>query len=133
MGRRLAVRIYYEDTDSGGVVYHTNYLKYMERGRTEALRDMGFSQSRLIAEDDIVFAVAGLQVRYLMPAKLDDLLEVDTRLMRMKGARLVFKQSIYRGQDLLVEAEVTIATISSSGRARRLPKHIQACFAKELS
>ncbi|HID37772.1 MAG TPA: tol-pal system-associated acyl-CoA thioesterase [Ghiorsea sp.] len=120
----LDVRIYYEDTDAGGVVYHANYLKYMERGRTEALRDLGFEQRNLKQDEDMVFALTRTDIRYRRPAMLDDLLTVQSELMVAKGAKMVFKQSIYRGETLLVDADITLACINTSGRPKRIPKAI---------
>ena len=129
---RFKVRVYYEDTDSGGVVYHSNYLKYMERARTEALRSIGIEQSRLRLDHDVVFAVSALQVYYRHPAKLDDLLEVRTELREMRGARLQFRQCIYAQERLLVEADVSIASISAAGKVRRIPEPVRLHLHKEL-
>jgi len=122
----LDVRIYYEDTDHGGVVYHANYLKYMERARTEWLRDLGFEQRKLAAEEDVLFALTRADVRYLLPAKLDDLLHVKTQLIHAKGARLQFTQQIFRQQSakpaaLLIQADIYLACMGKAGKAKRIP------------
>ncbi len=117
----LDVRIYYEDTDAGGVVYHANYLRYMERARTEALRDLGFEQSDLVKDEDMVFALTRTDIRYRRPARLDDLLQVRSELLEAKGAKMVFKHMIYCGETLLVEADITLACISTQGRPKRIP------------
>lgn len=133
MKHQLDIRIYYEDTDCGGVVYHANYLKFMERARTEALRESGFEQGDLATQDDIVFALSRSDIRYLRPAVYDDLIRVETELVAAKGARLVFKQAIYRDKTLLVTADITIASISGEGKVKRMPEYIRTCLLKEIS
>jgi len=121
------VRIYYEDTDNGGIVYHTNYLKFMERARTEQFRSYGIEQDKLIKEDKIIFAVRSLNVDYLKPAHFNDMLEVSSRLSQVGKASLVFKQAISRSEDdtLLCEAEVKVACLSVDGlRPCAIPSHI---------
>lgn len=130
---QLDVRIYYEDTDCGGVVYHANYLKYMERARTEALRNCGFEQSEIAAQDDVIFALSQSDIRYLRPAIFDDLICVETQLIAIKGARIVFKQNICRNQDVLVTADITIATMSKDGKAKRIPEYIRTRLLKEIT
>ncbi len=130
---QLDVRIYYEDTDCGGVVYHANYLKFMERARTEALRSCGFEQGEIAAQDDIIFALSQSDIRYLRPAIFDDLICVETQLVAIKGARIVFKQNICRNQDVLVTADITIATISKDGKAKRIPEYIRTRLLKEIT
>ncbi len=120
----LSVRIYYEDTDHGGVVYHANYLKYMERARTEYLRRAGFEQSRLAAEEDVVFAVSRSDIHYIKPAMFDDLLLVKTEISEAKGARIYFKQQIYRGDEVLIEADILVACMSRSGKPKRIPAYV---------
>ena len=92
------VRVYYEDTDAGGVVFYANYLAYMERARTEWLRNLGFENKRLMDEENIVFAVRRASLDYHKPARLDDQLLVIAEITRMKRASLVFKQQVLRGQ-----------------------------------
>lgn len=113
----LPVRVYYEDTDAGGVVYHANYLKYCERGRTDFLRLRGIHQS---AMTDAFFVVRHMTCDFLRPARLDDLLEVETRLVDTGGARLVLDQQVTRAGSLLFQAQVTVALIDARGRPRRL-------------
>ncbi|PCI02530.1 MAG: tol-pal system-associated acyl-CoA thioesterase [Zetaproteobacteria bacterium] len=127
----LDIRIYYEDTDAGGVVYHANYLKYMERGRTEALRSLGFEQRQLKQDEDMVFALTRTDLHYKRPALLDDLLTVKSELLLAKGAKMVFKQRIYRGDMLLVDADITLACISTTGRPKRIPQAILARLEQE--
>lgn len=131
--KNLAIRIYYEDTDHGGVVYHANYLKFMERARTELLRDLGFEQSKLAAEADVVFALSRSDLRYLRPALFDDLIHVQTEIVEIKGARILFKQKIYRNEELLVEGDISIACMSKQGKAKRLPTYIHQRMIEEKS
>jgi acyl-CoA thioester hydrolase len=105
------IRVYYEDTDSGGVVYHSNYLNFMERARTEWLRSMGFEQDILIAEHNCIFAVHSMQLNFKRPAKFNDALLVRTQLVKAVGARMEFEQKIYRDTELLCEATVKIACL----------------------
>jgi len=133
MIHQLDVRIYYEDTDCGGVVYHANYLKFMERARTEALRSCGFEQGEITAQDDVVFALSQSDIRYLRPAVYDDLICVKTQLLAVKGARILFKQTIYRSQDVLVTADITIASISKEGKVKRMPEYIRTRLLKEIT
>ena len=133
MTHQFEVRVYYEDTDCGGVVYHANYLKFMERARTEGLRSLGLEQGDIAAQDDIIFALSQSDIRYLRPAIYDDLLRVETDLFAVKGARILFKQAIYRDDTLLVKADITIATISKIGQAKRIPEYIRTCLRKEIT
>jgi len=105
------IRVYYEDTDSGGVVYHSNYLNFMERARTEWLRSMGFEQDILITEHNCIFAVHSMQLNFKRPAKFNDALLVRTQLVKAVGARMEFEQKIYRDTELLCEATVKIACL----------------------
>ncbi|MEM1380417.1 MAG: YbgC/FadM family acyl-CoA thioesterase [Pseudomonadota bacterium] len=120
---RTDFRIYFEDTDITGIVYHANYVKYFERGRTEALRASFSDLGALMETDDpCTFAVASINVAYKRPAKLDDVITVETTLASAKGAKMVFEQKILRGDDLLADAEVAVAVITLDGRPRRMPK-----------
>ena len=126
---RLPIRIYYEDTDFSGVVYHAAYLKFFERGRTEALRACGVHHSELLArEEPLAFAVRRMTTEWLIPAKIDDMLEVRTRFVSAKGARMMLSQEIWRDDVLLARAAVEAASMSLSGRPRRLPADILAKF-----
>lgn len=121
----LAARIYYEDTDAGGVVYYANYLRFLERGRTELLRGLGFEQAQLARDGGIAFAVRSLQVEYLKPAKLDDLIEVKSTIGELGRAQVVFHQRIEREGELLVDATVRVACLDlARGRAAAMPKNI---------
>lgn len=107
----LPVRVYYEDTDAGGVVYYANYLKFCERARTEWLRTLGVSQQALIDEQGLGFVVRSVQADYRAPARLDDALEVITQVAMLRRASLLFEQRIMRGQELLFTARVLLASI----------------------
>jgi acyl-CoA thioester hydrolase len=119
---RLPVRVYYEDTDAGGLVYHANYLRFAERARTEMLRCLGLEHGSLSARLGLAFTVRRCLVDYLAPARLDDRLEVRTGLARLGGASLDLEQRIVRDERLLVRIEVRLALISSALRAARLPQ-----------
>ncbi|ANB33938.1 tol-pal system-associated acyl-CoA thioesterase [Rhodovulum sulfidophilum] len=121
MTHRLTVRVYYEDTDLAGIVYYANYLKFIERARSEWVRGLGLDQVRLKAESGIVFAVRRVEADYLSPAKFDDLLTVETDLQRFTPARLVLDQAVLRGETRLFEARVTLAALGAGGRPVRLP------------
>jgi acyl-CoA thioester hydrolase len=114
------VRVYYEDTDSGAIVYYANYLKFAERARTEMLRALGF-EHRAMAGEGVSLAVRRCTVDYLAPAQLDDALVVQTSVLSAAGAALELEQEIWRGEALLVRVRLTVACLSGSGRPRRLP------------
>ncbi len=119
------VRVYYEDTDSGGVVYYANYLKFMERARTEWLRELGHEQDKLIEELGVIFAVRSVSIDYLRPALFNDSLRVISTLGRVRGASIDFVQSIWRGDEELTRAVVRVAALSSETMAPcKLPTQI---------
>lgn len=107
----LPVRIYYEDTDTGGVVYHSNYLNFMERARTEWLRSMGFEQDELLRSEGVIFAVSAVNIRFQQPARFNELLEITVALERRGAASLTLVQEARRGTDVVASAEVRIACI----------------------
>jgi len=128
---RVTLRVYYEDTDTGGIVYYANYLKFAERARTEVLRDLGITQSVLMEQDGLAFAVRRCEVDYLSPARLDDELEIRTTLRALGAASLDLDQAIYRrpGDDGEAERElarlvIRLAVIKRDGRPTRLPAKI---------
>ena len=117
---RLPVRVYYEDTDFTGLVYHANYLRFFERGRSDFLRAAGVGHAELLeAEPPLAFVVAEMTVRFLKPARIDDALTVRTRYEAVKGPRLIIEQAITRGDDVLCTASVTAVCIHLDGRPRR--------------
>lgn len=122
---RLPLRVYYEDTDFSGFVYHASYLRFMERGRTELLRGLAGDQSELHAEGaGLVFVVRKMNLDYLKPARMDDLIEVHTRSSELRGASMHLAQEVRRGEEVLVRAEVVVACVRN-GRAIRLPDSLR--------
>jgi acyl-CoA thioester hydrolase len=125
----MQIRVYYEDTDFSGIVYHANYLRFMERGRTNHLRLMGAGQHALFAEAQsetpgFAFVVRSMQIDYLRPARMDDVLDVITWPLEVKGASITLAQEVRRGDDLLVKAQVRVAFICD-GRAQPIPKALR--------
>lgn len=118
---RFPVRVYYEDTDFSGNVYHAAYLHFFERGRTEFLRAEGVHHSELI-EEGIAFAVRSMEIDFPRAAHIDDELVVDTAVLEISGARLTLDQSIERRDELVARAKVVVVAIKMDGRATRLPK-----------
>jgi acyl-CoA thioester hydrolase len=126
----LAVRVYYEDTDAAGIVYHANYLKFAERGRTELLRSLGFDHRRLAQAHGLVFAVARCAIDFVRPARLDDLLHVRTEVAGLGGARLELVQTVVRAGDPAARLRVTLAVVDAvTLRPTRLPETVRHAFA----
>lgn len=121
MTHRFPVRVYYEDTDFGGIVYYANYLKFIERARSEWVRDLGVDQIQMKADDGVVFAVRRVEADYLATATLDDDLIIETTTELMTGARWVLRQDVLRDEQLIFSAEVTIVAIGANGAPARLP------------
>jgi acyl-CoA thioester hydrolase len=123
----LPIRVYYEDTDAGGVVYYANYLRFLERARTECLRSTGFEQERLAREDGVLFAVRRVEIDYLRPARLDDALVVESTIERFARASMLFRQTVRRGaDDRLAEALVKVVCLDSEGfRPAAIPNHVR--------
>ena len=124
---RLDLRVYYEDTDFSGRVYHASYLRFLERGRTEWLRAQGFEQRALAAGADLVFAVRRIEIDYFRAALMDDLLAVETRIAAVGGASIDFAQSVLRGGEPIARAIVGVAALSN-GRPARLPRQMRERF-----
>jgi len=121
----LPVRVYYEDTDFSGAVYHANYLKFCERGRSDCLRLLGVHHHEMHwheTEGRMGFVVRRMVCDFLKPARIDDLLEVETRFREMGGARMELDQKVMRGGETLFSAEVTVALVDAAGRPKRFPK-----------
>ena len=132
----LAVRVYYEDTDFTGIVYHANYLRYMERGRTNYLRLLGADHRALFEQTEeeapgFAFVVRAMSIDFLKPARMDDVLEISTEPEEVKGASITLHQRIKRGEELLVEASVRVAFVSG-GRARPIPKPLRIAMKADL-
>lgn len=118
------IRVYYEDTDAAGIVYYAGYLRFIERGRTEFLRTLGHDQNQLMREG-VAFAVRSLSAEYLLPARLDDLLTVETSIAHLGRAQLSFHQRVLRGEDLLLDAKIRIACIDPArGKPIPIPRAI---------
>ncbi|MFZ7240157.1 tol-pal system-associated acyl-CoA thioesterase [Avibacterium avium] len=125
----LPIRVYYEDTDAGGVVYHARYLHFFERARTDYLRELGFSQQALLEEHNLAFVVKTMQIDYRLAAKLDDLLTVETQVSSIKGATILFSQQIKRNDVLICTAEVKVACVDlTKMKPVAIPQEIKAAF-----
>ena len=123
----VPVRVYYEDTDAGGVVYYANYLRFMERARTEWLRQLGFEQDELVRRDGVVFAVHRASVDFIKPARFNDLLDVTVRIARRGRASMTFVQSVRRGAQTLCQGEIKVACIDEASFVPRpLPAAVRA-------
>ena len=125
--RYFQLRVYYEDTDFSGYVYHANYLKYVERARSEYLREIGVEQNVLFA-GGLTFVVRRMDCEFLRPAKFQDELQVETRPLDMRGARFEMMQTVKRGDEVLFTASVTVALIDSKGKPKRATPEIVALF-----
>ena len=129
----MQIRVYYEDTDFSGIVYHASYLRFMERGRTNHLRLMGAEQHTLFeqAHDEtpgFAFVVRSMQIDFLKPARMDDLLTIMTAPQEVRGASILLRQEVLRGEEALIAAEVRVACVSD-GRARPIPKALRLVLA----
>lgn len=125
---KFPIRVYYEDTDAGGVVYHARYLHFFERARTEFLRTAGFSQQSLLA-DNLAFVVKKMEIDYKIPARLDDFLTVETQISELSGAKIVFLQRLWREESCLSEAIVTVASVDlTKMRAIAIPRQIRVAL-----
>lgn len=125
MVHEFPVRVYYEDTDMGGIVYYANYLRYIERARSDWVRSLGIDQNAMRERDGVVFVVRRVEADYLSPAKFDDQLLVRTVTKAVTGVRLIMSQEVLRGDKLLFQAEVTIVCLAESGAPARLPANIR--------
>jgi acyl-CoA thioester hydrolase len=125
---RFPVRVYFEDTDLSGVVYHANYLRYMERARSDMLRLVGVDQRAAHDAGEGAYAVSALAIRYRRPARLDDALVVVTRLTEVRAASVDIHQRVMRGAEILTEAEVTAALVGASGKPKRQPREWVEAF-----
>jgi acyl-CoA thioester hydrolase len=126
----LSLRVYYEDTDAAGIVYYANYLKFAERGRTEMMREMGFAHSLVMAETGTIFTVRRLSADYRLPARLDDLLLVETRVIEIGAATLSLDQQISRDGTVLVALDILVACVGPDGRPRRVPPALRTILNK---
>ena len=125
---RWPIRVYYEDTDAAGIVYYANYLKFAERARTEMMRASGSSHSKMMETFDTAFAVSRCEVDYLKPARLDDLLTVETRVLDVGAAIVNLDQRVQREGELLAHLKIRIACLNRKGRPQRLPEPVRAAL-----
>lgn len=124
MSHSMTVRVYYEDTDMAGIVYYANYLRYIERGRSDWVREIGIDQLGM-KDGGVVFAVRKIEAEYIQPARFEDVLEVRTTLDSLSAARMVMAQEVWRGPDLLFTAKVQIVCIGAAGKPTRLPAELR--------
>ncbi len=125
MTHLFPIRVYYEDTDMAGIVYYANYLRFIERARSDWVRGLGIDQNVMREKDGVVFAVRRVEADYLHPAKFDDMLEVRTQTRSVTGARLTMAQEVWRGEQKLFQAEVTVVCVNETGHPARLPANIR--------
>ena len=121
----MNIRVYYEDTDLGGVVYYANYLRFIERARSEWIRDLGIDQIKMRNEEESIFVVTKIKADYLSPAHFDDILTVDTRIKVVSPVRAYFYQNIFRKEKVIFRSEVCVTCTSNSGKVLRLPEKIK--------
>ena len=128
MTHELRIRVYYEDTDAGGVVYHARYIAFAERGRTEMLRANGFEHAKLLHEGGTAFAIAAININYKGPARLDNELVVKSKITKVGGASMEMQQDIYHADQLITELKVTLVCVDGNFKAVRLPPEIRKIF-----
>lgn len=128
MQHSFDLRVYYEDTDLAGIVYYANYLKFIERARSEWVRALGMDQVQIKSQTGAVFAVRHLEADYLRPAYFDDIVQVRTEVIDLSGARLILSQDVWRDADRLFAAKVTLVFIGANGQALRLPVALRAAI-----
>ena len=121
----MNIRVYYEDTDLGGVVYYANYLRFIERARSEWIRELGIDQIKMRNEEEAIFVVTKIKADYLSPAHFDDILTVDTRIKVVSPVRAYFYQNIFREEKVIFRSEVCVTCTSNSGKVLRLPEKIK--------
>ena len=126
MPKEFSNRVYHEDTDFLGVVYYANYFKFIERARSEAIREVGVSQKNLKTDFDISFVVSKINSRFLKSAVYDDMLKIRTSLTHLGAASIILSQNIFREEDLIFSSTVTLASISHSGKPTRLPQNVRS-------
>lgn len=122
---RQAIRVYFEDTDAGAIVYYANYLKFAERARTEMLRDLGVSHADMMKRDGFVLVVRRCEIDYLKSARLDDLLTVETEIVKLGGASVDLRQRVLRGDEILADLKVLVVCIGPDGRPARIPDYVR--------
>ena len=125
---RQKIRVYFEDTDAAGIVYYANYLKFAERARTDMLRDLGVSHAEMMKRDGLVLVVRRCEIDYLRPAKLDDLLTVETEAAKLGGASVDLRQRVLRDGEVLAELKVLVVCIGQDGRPHRIPNYVRGAL-----
>lgn len=126
------MRVYYEDTDAGGVVFYANYLRFMERARTEWLRTLGFEQPAMAAEHGVLFVVRAVRIDYLKPSRFNDSLQVTVEVVNVGGSRIRFRQRVLRGDEEIVSAEVDVVCVDTAGfRPARIPREMRTTIGTE--
>lgn len=126
------VRIYYDDTDAGGVVYHANYLKLCERARTESLRTMGFENTQIRQDHGVIIVVKSLEAEYLSPSKLDDLLTIQSRVLSVKNTSFVMEQKAIRDNACIFSMTIVLVFVNEEGRPTKIPDDVKVAFQKGL-
>jgi acyl-CoA thioester hydrolase len=121
----MDMRVYYEDTDAGGIVFYANYLRFAERGRTEYLSALGFENKSLMDNQGVIFVVRRVEADYMIPAYLDDMLRLETSVIEIKNASFKMKQSLFRHNDLIFSADVILVCVDRAGKPTRLPDQLR--------
>ncbi len=132
MAHQIDYRVYYEDTDAGGVMYHANHIKFCERGRTEFLRSLDMQNSDLYAENGVLFVVRHIEADYFKPARLDDLLSVKTALLTVKNTSFLMQQDLIKDGSILFTMKVLLVTVNGEGKPTALPDSIKNLFKDRL-
>lgn len=125
------VRIYYDDTDAGGVVYYANYLKFAERARTEYMRSLGFENSKIRHDFGIIIVVKSVEADYLSPARLDDFLTIQTRLLSVKNTSFVMEQKAIKNETCIFNMTIVLVCVNEDGRPSKIPDELKKSFLKE--
>ena len=121
-------RVYHEDTDFVGVVYYANYFKFIERARSESLREVGICQKDLKIKSDISFVVSKVEAHFIKSAKYDDLLTIETQMNSLKGVSVILDQKIFLEDDIIFNARIKLACVNQSGKLKRIPSSLRSCL-----
>lgn len=133
MSHTIPIRIYYEDTDAGGITYHASFIRFGERGRTEFLRHIGYNNSDLTRELGTVFVVRHIEIDYLKPAYLDDLLTLETSILEMRNTSFIMDHKFYKQDEKICEIKVTLVCVQTNGiKPVRLPEDVRQSFERHL-
>ncbi len=128
MIHKLPIRVYFEDTDAGGIMYHASHIRFCERGRTELLRDIGWTNSQVKEDFDTWFVVRHMDVNYLMPAYLDDMLELETSVTEVKRTSFIMKQELFKNGDLIFSNKVVLACVNTQGKLVKIPENMSVAL-----